>query len=170
MSSSKTSGYDQYHDQTLQNTLANRGTGNNQQLKVRPVTRYSSIIPPPSPTYFSLPETARKHPTGNLTNGTGGDRGELAHLQPLPVDITPDEEEQITWYQKASIWMINEGKNITTVARNKGGTVALKAHNVGATMHHVCAIFNPPPPALGRIPLQCALSPFVFCSGLQGVG
>lgn len=167
MASSKTTGFDPYLDQTLQNTLANKGSGD-RQLKVRPVTTFSSIIPPPSPTYFSmhnLPERDRK-PGGNLNNtgATGGEhlRDELSHLKPLPPSNV-DTEEPITWYQKISIWMINEGKDFITVAKVGIWNCRTKHTEecVGATMHHVCAIYNPSRTGMYSYSL------FAVLSGLQ---
>ncbi|KAG0262936.1 hypothetical protein BG011_009532 [Mortierella polycephala] len=111
-------------DQTQANTLANRRPSVEHQAhntKQRPITTYSSLIPPPSPTYFRLQEMgANRNSTlnsGNYASATtaaaaGQTRGELDHLRPLndqPSAGPNKVEENISWLQKISIWMINEG-------------------------------------------------------------
>ncbi|KAG0370597.1 ferric reductase NAD binding domain-containing protein [Gamsiella multidivaricata] len=108
------SGYDYPpYDQTHANTLANRRPSvDHQQLsKQRPTTTYSTLIPPPSPTYFRLQEMGGR-PTS--TAGPPRPRGELDHLRPLdPVPTGGDQaEENISLFQKISIWMINEGNRV----------------------------------------------------------
>ncbi|KAG0324170.1 hypothetical protein BGZ99_002133 [Dissophora globulifera] len=108
------SGYG-YHDQTQANTLANRRNDADQAYltKQRPITTYSSLIPPPSPTYFRMNEMGGK--PGNYSNAMPRtNRNELAHLRPLdPVPAGGDgADENISLYQKISIWMINEGNRV----------------------------------------------------------
>ncbi|KAF8977360.1 hypothetical protein BGZ46_007458 [Entomortierella lignicola] len=102
------SGYE--YDQTSANTLANRGTSDYQSHlnKQRPVTTYSALIPPPSPTYFRMQEGGVNksiRPTSNYPPQTRGELDHLRRLEPEPAQV----EENISWYQKISIWMINEG-------------------------------------------------------------
>lgn len=100
-------GNNYYDDQTYANTLANRGNGEFQAnlTKQRPITTYSSLIPPPSPTYFRLQEMGGKLPNNSQA------RPNLDHLRPLEPVAEP-EEEVISWHQKISIWMINEGNRV----------------------------------------------------------
>ncbi|KAF9115869.1 hypothetical protein BGX27_005935 [Mortierella sp. AM989] len=106
------SGYE--YDQTHANTLANRGTSDHQShlTKQRPITTYSSLIPPPSPTYFRLQEmgSVPSRPSNNNSDmpQTRGDLDHLRQLEPTPAEI----EEKISWYQKINIWMINEGNRV----------------------------------------------------------
>ncbi|KAG0363852.1 hypothetical protein BGX24_004836, partial [Mortierella sp. AD032] len=114
------------YDQTQANTLANRRNSIDHQnhiTKQRPITTYSSLIPPPSPTYFRLQEMGARMstygaPGGQSATAQGGPggppRGELDHLRPLDSTTNgnganaTDVEEAISWYQKLNIWMINE--------------------------------------------------------------
>ncbi|KAF9286031.1 hypothetical protein BGZ68_003302 [Mortierella alpina] len=123
MPTGSSSGYDQ--DPTQANTLANRRPSVEHQAhrakQQRPITTYSSLIPPPSPTYFRLQEVgSNRH--SNINNGiftsatataqAGRTRGDLDHLRPLdsiPAGGDKVVDEEITWHQKISIWMINEG-------------------------------------------------------------
>ncbi|KAF9115690.1 hypothetical protein BGW39_002990, partial [Mortierella sp. 14UC] len=115
--------YQSAYDQTQANTLANRRNSIDHQnhiAKQRPITTYSSLIPPPSPTYFRLQEMgARMSTYGAPGGGQGGaaggprgpSRGELDHLRPLDSTTNgaaANVEETISWYQKLNIWMINE--------------------------------------------------------------
>ncbi|KAF9898807.1 hypothetical protein BX616_003589, partial [Lobosporangium transversale] len=107
------------YDQTQANTLANRRNSADHQAhiaKQRPVTTYSSLIPPPSPTYFRLQEMGGKPPFSSLNDDSdlgrpapGLPRGELDHLRPLPPsNDNKFAEKEFSWHQKISIWMINE--------------------------------------------------------------
>ncbi|KAK3826444.1 MAG: NADPH oxidase [Linnemannia gamsii] len=118
------------YDQTQANTLANRRNSIDHQnhiTKQRPITTYSSLIPPPSPTYFRLQEMGARMstygaPGGQSATAQGGPggppRGELDHLRPLDSTTNgnganaTDVEEAISWYQKLNIWMINEGNRV----------------------------------------------------------
>ncbi|KAF9346928.1 hypothetical protein BGX26_001543 [Mortierella sp. AD094] len=102
------SGYE--YDQTRANTLANRGTSDHQAhiTKQRPVTAYSALIPPPSPTYFRLQEMGSPTRSNFPPQQTRGDLDHLRRLEPAPAEI----EENISWHQKISIWMINEGNRV----------------------------------------------------------
>lgn len=110
--------YQSPYDQTQANTLANRRTSVDHQAhltKQRPITTYSSLIPPPSPTYFRLQEMGARTSTYGAPGGgpRAPPRGELDHLRPLEnvngAAGAANVEEEITWYQKLNIWMINEG-------------------------------------------------------------
>ncbi|KAF9416106.1 hypothetical protein BGZ94_010306, partial [Podila epigama] len=112
----QSSSYDYDHDQTQANTLANRRASIDQPTlsKQRPVTAYSSLIPPPSPTYFRLQEMAA-HRQSQLppANPQLSRPGELDHLRQLPSMTKGDKdgadaEETSSWHQQLSIWMINE--------------------------------------------------------------
>ncbi|KAF9300263.1 hypothetical protein BGZ74_008091, partial [Mortierella antarctica] len=103
------------YDQTQANTLANRRPSTDQPTltKQRPVTTYSSLIPPPSPTYFRLQEMSNRMsqlPPANPQFGRQQD--ELGHLRPLnnmTDKVEGDVSDEVTsWHQKLSIWMINE--------------------------------------------------------------
>ncbi|KAF9364779.1 hypothetical protein BGX34_000449 [Mortierella sp. NVP85] len=118
-----------YHDQTYLNTLANRGLNDpefhEEFRSKRPVTTYASLIPPPSPTYFQIGEIDKRRsnyppPNPNPNNSVPAvpalPRGELSHLRPLPEPLYSNagdkKEENISWYQKINIWMINEGNRV----------------------------------------------------------
>ncbi|GJJ70233.1 hypothetical protein EMPS_02582 [Entomortierella parvispora] len=128
------SGYDGYNEyngnsSTQANTLANRrpSVDHNRVLasngkKQRPITSYSTLIPPPSPTYFRLQEMGASK---GAQNGARPDSvsysqylqqhqqpGELAHLKPLDsraVQANGEPDAPATLHQRISIWMINEG-------------------------------------------------------------
>jgi len=128
------SGYDGMNDyngnsSTHANTLANRrpSVDHNRVLangkKQRPITSYSTLLPPPSPTYFRLQEMGASKGAGQQ-NGGGADSarysqylqqhqqpGELDHLKPLDARAvqTGEPEAPTSWHQRVSIWMINEG-------------------------------------------------------------
>lgn len=87
---------------------------------------YADLIPPPSPTYFEMVGTNRLSITGTMAIGgdiTGtplrraGDgpslQWDLSKPKPSNEEPTADMnamEENISWHQKLSIWMINDGK------------------------------------------------------------
>ncbi|KAG0254277.1 hypothetical protein DFQ27_006939 [Actinomortierella ambigua] len=131
------------HDHaTLVNTLANRGDGSTMDSPVRkprPITTCSSIIPPPSPTYFKLQEMKResiafqRNQTPNAFSSMPSDSG--AYLNTLaqlegngPNNYNNNnnnnnnnmnrsnsssrretQEEPDTAWKRMNTWMINEG-------------------------------------------------------------
>lgn len=104
----QSSSYD--YDQTQANTLANRRPSIDQPTltKQRPVTSYSSLIPPPSPTYFRLQEMSNRQSQLPPANPQFP-KDDLSHLRPLDKPEGDGSDEVTSWHQKISIWMINEG-------------------------------------------------------------